>query len=83
MTSEVSEFHTPEFHSSVRVAADGTVTLPLAGQLKVAGMTEQAASTVIEKALVEGGIGVEGPSIKRTEITSSTSPTKEALNLWQ
>ena len=53
---EVSEFHTPEFHSSVRVAADGTVTLPLAGQLKVAGMTEQAASTVIEKALVEGGM---------------------------
>ena len=53
---DVSEFHTPEFRSSVRVAADGTVMLPLVGQVKVAGMSEQQASGAIEKALVEGGM---------------------------
>ena len=50
---EVSEFHTPEFRSSVRVAADGTVLLPLVGGVKLAGMTEQEASRAIEKAFVE------------------------------
>jgi uncharacterized protein involved in exopolysaccharide biosynthesis/protein involved in polysaccharide export with SLBB domain len=51
---DVSEFHTPEFRSAVRVAADGTVLLPLAGSVKLAGMTEQQASGAVEKALVEG-----------------------------
>ena len=49
----VSEFHTPEFHSEVRVAADGTVTLPLVGQVRVAGLDEQTAARAIEKALVD------------------------------
>jgi polysaccharide export outer membrane protein len=49
----VSEFHTPEFHSEVRVATDGTVMLPLIGQVHVAGLDEQAAARVIEKALVD------------------------------
>jgi polysaccharide biosynthesis/export protein len=53
---EVSEFHTPEFHSVVRVAADGAVLLPLTGQVKLAGLTEQQASAAIEKALVDGGM---------------------------
>ena len=53
---DVSEFHMPEFHSSVRVAADGTVLLPLAGPVKLAGMTEQQASSAIEKALVDKGM---------------------------
>ena len=53
---EVSEFHTPEFHSSVRVAEDGTVALPLVGQVRLLGLTEQQASGAIEKALVGGGM---------------------------
>jgi polysaccharide export outer membrane protein len=53
---EVSEFHTPEFHSSVRVAADGTVALPLVGQVRLVGLTEQQASVAIEKGLVSGGM---------------------------
>jgi polysaccharide export outer membrane protein len=53
---EVSEFHTPEFRSAVRVAADGTVLLPLVGQVKLQGMTEQQASLAIEKAFVDGGM---------------------------
>ena len=53
---EVSEFHTPEFHSSVRVAADGTVALPLVGQVRLEGLTEQQASGAIEKVLVNGGM---------------------------
>jgi uncharacterized protein involved in exopolysaccharide biosynthesis/protein involved in polysaccharide export with SLBB domain len=50
---EVSEFHTPEFHSDVRVATDGTVTLPLIGEVSVSGLDEQGAARVIEKALVD------------------------------
>lgn len=53
---DVSEFHTPEFHSQVRVAADGTVMLPLVGQVNVAGLTEPLASKAIATALAEGGM---------------------------
>jgi polysaccharide export outer membrane protein len=53
---DVSEFHTPEFHSAVRVAADGSVALPLVGQMRLVGLSEQEASRTIEKALVGGGM---------------------------
>ena len=53
---EVSEFHTPEFHSAVRVATDGTVQLPLAGAVKLEGLTEQDAAQAVAKALVDGGM---------------------------
>jgi len=53
---DVSEFHTPEFHAAVRVAADGTVGLPLVGQLKLTGLSEQEASRAIEKAFVDEGM---------------------------
>jgi len=53
---DVSEFHTPEFHSAVRVAADGTVLLPLVGQVRLLGLTEQQASRAIEKAFVDAGM---------------------------
>ncbi|WP_263357818.1 polysaccharide biosynthesis/export family protein [Acidicapsa ligni] len=53
---DVSEFHTPEFHTSVRVAADGTVLLPLVGAVKVLGLGERQASAVIEKAFVDEGM---------------------------
>jgi polysaccharide export outer membrane protein len=53
---EVSEYHTPEFHSSVRVAADGTVALPMVNGVEVGGMDEQAAAHAIEAALVARGM---------------------------
>ena len=53
---DVSEFHTPEFHSSVRVAADGSVVLPLVGQVALQGLSEQQAAKAIEKAFVDGGM---------------------------
>ena len=53
---DVSEFHTPEFHSSVRVSADGTVTLPMINAVNLAGMDEQAAAHAIEAALLAKGM---------------------------
>ena len=53
---EVSEVHTPEFHSAVRVTPAGTVMLPLAGEVQLNGMDEQAAARAIEAALVARGM---------------------------
>ena len=53
---EVSEFHTPEFRSVARVSSVGTVTLPLAGEVRVAGMDERTAAHAIEAALVARGM---------------------------
>ena len=53
---DISEYHTPEFHSTVRVAADGKVTLPLIGGVSVNGMDEQSAAHAIEAALVKKGM---------------------------
>ncbi len=50
---DISEFHTPEFHSQVRVGADGTVTLPLIGDVHVASLDEQGAARAIDKALID------------------------------
>lgn len=53
---EVSEARTPEMRATVRVSASGTVTLALAGELRVAGMDESAAAHAVEKALVDRGM---------------------------
>jgi polysaccharide export outer membrane protein len=53
---DVSEFHTPEFHSTVRVSAAGTVNLPLIGEVNVNGMDEPAAAKAIAAALVSKGM---------------------------
>lgn len=53
---EVSEFHLQEFHSQVRVGADGTVELPLVGSVQIRGMSEQEAARAIEKALLDKGM---------------------------
>ncbi len=53
---DVSEYHTPEFHSAVRVSAAGTVTLPMIGEVNVSGMDEQAAARAIEAALLAKGM---------------------------
>jgi len=53
---EISEYHTPEFHSAVRVSAAGTVTLPLIDEIHLAGMDEQQAARAIEAALKAKGM---------------------------
>jgi polysaccharide biosynthesis/export protein len=53
---EVSEFHSPEFHSMVRVSQAGTVTLPMIGEIKVGGLDEAGATRAIATALVEKGM---------------------------
>lgn len=53
---DISEFHTPEFHSIARVSASGTVTLPLVKEIQIGGMTEQTAAQAIEAALLTQGM---------------------------
>jgi polysaccharide export outer membrane protein len=53
---DVSEFHTPEFHSAVRVSAAGTVKLPMVDEVRVEGMDEVEAARAISAALVAGGL---------------------------
>lgn len=53
---EVSEARTPDLRSSVRVSAAGSVTLPLAGEVRVAGMDEPAAAHAIESTLIGRGM---------------------------
>ena len=53
---DVSEFHTPEFHSTVRVSPVGAVLLPLVGDVIVKGLSEQQAALAIEKSLLDGGM---------------------------
>jgi polysaccharide export outer membrane protein len=53
---DVSEFHTPEFHSLVRVSSAGAVMLPMVNEVNVGGMDEQAAARAIEAALVANGM---------------------------
>lgn len=53
---EVTESHTPEFRSEVRVSPEGTVNLPLVNEVRVKGMDEDAAARVIEAALLAKGM---------------------------
>jgi len=53
---DISEVHTPEFHSTVRVSASGTVMLPMIHEIAIGGMDEQAAARAIEAALVAQGM---------------------------
>ena len=41
---DISEVHTPEFHSVVRVSPSGTVTLPMIHEVQIGGMDEQSAA---------------------------------------
>ncbi len=50
---EVRVFELPELQSSVRVKADGTISLPLIGSLVVAGMTETDAEANLRKVLAD------------------------------
>jgi len=53
---DVSEFHTPEFHSTVRVSAEGTVRLPMVNEVQVGGMDELGAAHAIESVLLSKGM---------------------------
>jgi polysaccharide export outer membrane protein len=53
---DITEFHLPEFHSSVRVSPAGTVTLPLVNEVKVEGMSESEAAKAIAAELVIRGM---------------------------
>ena len=53
---EISEYRTPEVHCAVRVAADGTVEVPMVHAVKVVGLSEQQAARAVEQALVARGI---------------------------
>lgn len=53
---DISEFHTPEFHSRAHVAANGTVTLPMVQEVVLLGLDEQSAAQAIEKAFVDRGL---------------------------
>jgi polysaccharide export outer membrane protein len=53
---DISEFHTPEFHSSVRVSPTGSVTLPMVNEVHLEGLDEQGAAHAIEQALLAQGM---------------------------
>jgi len=53
---DVSEYHTPEFHSAVRVSPDGTVTLPMVSEVQLGGQDEKSAARSIEQALLAKGM---------------------------
>jgi len=53
---EVTEAHGPELRATVRVSEGGAVILPLAGEVKIGGMDEQAAAHAIEASLKERGM---------------------------
>jgi polysaccharide export outer membrane protein len=53
---DISEYHTPEFHSAVRVSPAGKVTLPMVDEVQVGGLDEQAAARAVEAALAAKGM---------------------------
>jgi polysaccharide export outer membrane protein len=53
---DIAEYHTPEFHSNVRVSAAGTVTLPMLGAIHLAGLEEADAAQAIADALIAKGM---------------------------
>ena len=52
---EVSVFGAPDYVKEVRVGSAGEITLPLAGTIKVGGLTPGQAEAVIAKRLSDGG----------------------------
>jgi polysaccharide export outer membrane protein len=53
---EISEYHTPEFHSVVRVSADGMVMLPLVKAVSLGGLDEESGARAVEAALLAKGM---------------------------
>ena len=55
-TLSISEFATPEFRATVRLSDTGVATLPLLGDVPLAGLTESAAAKHLEDLLRDKGI---------------------------
>ena len=53
---DVSEFHSPEFRSMVRVSEAGTVILPMIGEIRISGLDEAGAARAIAAVLLDKGI---------------------------
>jgi uncharacterized protein involved in exopolysaccharide biosynthesis/protein involved in polysaccharide export with SLBB domain len=53
---DVSESHTPEFHTDARVNEAGSVVLPLVGEVRIEGLSELGAARTIESVLVARGM---------------------------
>jgi polysaccharide export outer membrane protein len=66
---DVSEFHTPEFRSTVRVTAAGTVNLPMVGDVLVLSMDESQAAGAIAAKLVSRGM-LRHPQVRVLVISS-------------
>ena len=49
----VSEIHTPEFHTTARISATGTIALPLIDEVQINNLDESAAAHTIESALIK------------------------------
>lgn len=52
---QISLYGIPDFSKEVRVAEKGDITLPLIGDVHVAGLTIHVAELLVQKRLVEGG----------------------------
>jgi len=74
---EVNVVSFPDLRTVTRVATDGSVTLPLVGEVKVAGMTRAAAANAIAARYAAGGY-VKSPSV-RIEITDYQSRKASVL----
>ncbi len=66
---DVSEFRTPEFRSTVRVTAAGTVNLPMVGDVMVLGMDESRAAGAIAAELIARGM-LRHPQVRVLVISS-------------
>ncbi len=53
---DITEFHTPEFHTVAHVSADGVVSLPLIHEIKLVGLDEAAAAQAIADELRAEGM---------------------------
>jgi polysaccharide export outer membrane protein len=53
---DITEFHTPEFHTVAHVSPDGVVSLPLIHEIKLVGLDETAAAQAIADELRAEGM---------------------------
>jgi len=53
---KVSVFEAPEFDHEVRVSADGMISLPLIGEVHVAGLSPVQAQKLLENTLIDKGL---------------------------
>lgn len=71
----ISLYGIPDFNKEVRVAEKGDITLPLIGDVHVAGLTIHGAEALVQKRLVEGGFFTD-PQVSitaRESVSQSTS----------